>query len=239
MIALKNVSKLGILVLLCLSLLGCSRTRTDKNTLLRVEFILNFAGPVDTALYKYFIVVDSSSNFVLPDVPPYDYFPTPGRTFDQDNTVIQSKANNITTFYDDFFDTWNDYFVIDNNRLDLYHGPFDSASDFATHSTYQPQLGFTPETLTINGNTITFSFFVQDLSFVPTTLFFNAFATRLEDNETGRLQDILLNDGPLSVRLLSNELIFTPTDPEENGGADTLDGVSPGLDFTSWQVRVF
>lgn len=244
MIALKNGFKLGLLsvLLLFFGLGGCARTVTDKSTLLRMRVTLNFAGPVNTATYYYYFVV-GSSNPLLPEIPPYEYFPTPGKPYDQTNTTLTNKEGDILFYYTNYFDTWSDYYLIHNSQIEQFKSNstgFPSTIDTLEQHTndFPPVQRLQVENFSVSGSQITFTIFVQDLSVDVDRLFFNAFTTKHSDFETGVLQDLLsdTDDRSLSVLLRANELENTPSDVEEsfNNG-----NVNKAADLISWEVLLF
>jgi hypothetical protein len=203
---------------------------------------INFAGPVDTSNYYYYFVV-GSTNPLLPVVTPPEYFPTPGKAYDQTNTTITNKEGGILFYYQNFFDTWSDYYLIHNNQIEQYQsGSRGFPSDIDTlekhTNNFPPVQNLQIESFSASGSQITFTLFTQDLSVDVSRLFFNAFTTKHQDTATGVLQD-LLSDGDersLSITLLANQLENTPEDGIDSAFNNVVDRAA---DITSWEILIF
>jgi len=243
---------IGILVGLGLFFfgVGCARTVTDLTPVLEGEFEIVFRGSVDTRAYNYYLIFSSSGLPVVPAQPPPDeYFPSPGRLFDQFSTFVTGKSGGFNFYYQTYFSTWSDYVVATNEEVLLYKSNaagFDASTTVTGNSQFQPEIGFqvTHSLAQTGSSTLLIRFQMQGLSNASPTLFSTLYFTVAtsrrdltgENQGTGLLLDVLDPDpsNPSQITVLGQEQVGPFPDPEEN----TLDG-TPGADIVSWKVKIF
>lgn len=172
----KNAFKsiIGLIsVLIIIATLGCSRSVTSKTVILTARVTITFDGPVDLDQINYLLIVSQSSNLTLPpNSAPYLYFPTPGRSFN--DQYFLSNYGSIGDFYSQYYSTWSDYLIIGRNLRAAYKSgstqftapttTVDGETQIATSNfTFPPTSGFTP-VASVNGNQLTITFQIDQLT---------------------------------------------------------------------------
>ena len=155
---------------------GCANTVTDKTTTLTMRVQLQLEKDISTHLeqYNYHIIFSkvASPNIALPTFISLDsdYFPTPGQTLEDANQIFIDRG--INYFYQNYFNTWSDYIII-NNTIAKFYTSNGNGFDATTTSnlTYSPKENFKKGasqdyTYAYNPTTkiITFTFDVSHLS---------------------------------------------------------------------------
>jgi len=219
---------------------GCARTVDPSSTLLTMEILLTFNGPIDSNKYSYYVAMSDTVVPKVPNIPPEDYLLTPGRPFNDGQNLFLAKGDNtpdiVATYYNDFFSTWSDYLVFSDGELQLYNSNATSFEATTTDNfTYEEEINFSPDLLESSGNTLKFQFTIQFLSAAdPASLNLTFFTSeRLPDSndQAGLLRDIL-EDGA-SPQILIQKL-------EQEGPEPDLDDptIPKAADLISWQVRI-
>ncbi len=222
-----------------LLLLSCARTVSDKSTILRMEMKLTMSGNVDLDHYDYYIVFSVSGSPVVPSlnvIAQQEYFPFPGRAYDEFNYDLTLKEG-VNYFYRTYFSSWSDYIICSDQGAVLYKSgaeAFDKATSANNHlANYPPEQKFDFD-FNVNGKTITLVFNSQDILDNNKTLYF-AFITCKKDEtknlETGYLQDVLYDLSEANIDLKAGKERVNKTD-SQSGKADE------SANIVSWEVRI-
>ncbi|NDC82737.1 hypothetical protein EB093_03615 [bacterium] len=228
MIQLKNVYKIW-LIFVMLASTGCSRTITSKSIVLNIRITLTCDGPIDFNKFNYYLFFSKSGGIKLPaNSSPFLYFPTPGRTFNQDY-LIQNYGG-LLNYYNSYYSTWSDYMVLSYQLTSLYQS---GGSQFTAPTTTQngqlviatdnfffpPKSGFSP-TVEVIGNTITITFPADQIA---ATVEKNT-NTNLEGYDSGEFRDCLA--APVTITLEQNNTIYLPqsdsAEPAIKSGSDLI-----------------
>lgn len=240
-----NLKTYGITLLISITSLlpiGCANTAGDtpENPILEMKITLTFADSIDTTNFRYLLAFSASDRPRFPQTPNNQYFPTPGRGFDEFNNELLEQPNGLTTYYEDFFSTWSDYMIVANNTVSLYSSDDDAFDATTTNNfVYEENFNVNP-ILTLSGKELIIQFQVQDLSpNDPTSIAFTFATVRLlvngsvldpfSDFEAGELIDVLIEneEGTTTSILINDDELFGPLiDPndqsQENGPADII-----------------
>ena len=131
------------------------------------------------------------------------YFPTPGRTFDDNDDSTFRDNGKIPYLYQQFFYTWSDYILINNSVAEFYTSTITSTDFFESTTTdnytYNAKDNFirnTDYTYTYNATTqfITFEFDITHLSeTLSGTRYIHVMTSKRSDDtyQSGYFQDAL------------------------------------------------
>lgn len=172
MTPLKSAFKFLCCVVLATLLSSCARTFTSRTSILTMRITMTFAGPVNLEKYNYLLIFSENSGISLPpNTAPFIYFPTPGRTFNTD--YLMTHYGGLSEYYANYYTTWSDYMMFSKTGPSVYQASGDSfiapttvidgVEVVATDNFFfAPTAGFTPD-ISINGNTLTITFQLQQL----------------------------------------------------------------------------
>ena len=190
---------------------GCANTVTTKIVTLTMRVQIKL-GPnaVISKKHNYHIIFSkvASPNIKL---PPFElgnttYFPTPGRTFDEEKDYTFRENGKIPHLYQKFFYTWSDYILINNsnNSVAKFYTSTITSTDFfesttTNNYTYTAKNNFirnTDYTYTYNATTqfITFEFDITHLSeTLSGTRYIHVMTSKRSDDtyQSGYFQDAL------------------------------------------------
>jgi hypothetical protein len=229
---------ISLLILLITTLIiGCARTVTDRVVTLNFQATISLRENVDINNVNYLLIFSKVADpaITLPIInPSLDlYFPTPGTTFElEDPTFAETYAETgVTSFYEDYFDTWSDYILIHKGSPRLYESGNNGFSSTTTDNLtfdYNRSLDYT---ITASGKNIIINFDVSILeSNLSETRYFTFATCQLtDDSETGYLIDSL--DSPQSIVILVNNEESSDIEQVE----EELNGAS---DIVGWRVQL-
>lgn len=217
---------ISIITLLCLLLSSCARTVSNKSTFLDLELIISTVNPISFTNTSFYIVFSKSNTINLPEIGTSlnEYLPTPGQNYDEGILIGEiSPRNTLSYFYNNYYSSWNNYIIIGQNNTLLYQGNEDNGftinengNEELQHNSFRETVkdsssGFSPD-LSINDKTFSISFAQSSLS----TYFkqnsniyiaiFNVDTSISTIKESGRIQDIVIVNDPISLR--SNEEVI-------------------------------
>ncbi|MFC1559852.1 hypothetical protein ACFL4F_01965, partial [Candidatus Margulisiibacteriota bacterium] len=189
---------------------GCARTVTPPFSPGKtITFNVDFKEDIDPSVYRYYIIINSSEVVQLPFMPIE--FIEPG------DIPSQPEIN-----YQDYYDTWDYYFVLEGNAIYFATGPF-STSEAVTKEAIATWTGNEPKKLQI-------SYDIGRLypSPTPTVLYFDFVTVGFSDKI---VKDNLSpsNSGP------STQYINTTYAGAYVNGSDEDIG-SGDFDITNWSV---
>lgn len=260
-----NACKLIIVLFFSITLLttACANTADEDedtgggggNVVLDFLLTINFAGNVDRTNYMYVVVFSDTTGITLPTGQQAQYLPLPGRDFNQNNPEVTNRDGQLSFYYDNFYDTFSDYVIVDTSGISLYK----SATEFAptqnrftisnnpeiseqitSHNAYQIDTSFSGlGTFTIpdsNPKQLQISFQLQLLTLSnPTRLFYNILTFDKDINtQSGRLLDYI-EQSPPSILMQENA--------RQDNIADQIDLITvppipEGANILSWEVDI-
>jgi hypothetical protein len=228
---------LSSLIILLFSL-GCARTVTDKDVILNIQFEVTFEGAIDTSKYNYLVLFSkvSSPNIELPDKytgSTDQYFPTPGRNFEEAPLILLSQT--INDLYDDYFDTWSDYILINSDETLLYSSGSTGFETTSDNLLYVEEQGFTVDNDYSNGDTkILFSFDIDFLSASAESIRYISFATTEITDDGGPVSGYFRDkiDQQFELTIKQNEEFTEQDDANDSNIPD-------GAEIKAWRVEVF
>ena len=233
---LKDIVLLSLITLLFG--LGCARTVTDKNMTLNLRFEVTFEEAIDTSKYNYLIIFSkiSSPNITLPNIyngSTDQYFPTPGRNYLEEPLILLSQT--INQLYDDYFDTWSDYILINNDETLLYSSRSSNFETTSDNLTYTEEISFNIDNSYSNGDTkIKFSFDKDYINISANTIRYISFATTEIKNEGGSISGYFRDkiDQPLEITIKQNEEISDQDDSNDLNIPDSAE-------IKAWRINIF
>ncbi len=226
-----------LLLLFSFLILSCARTVTDRVVTLNMQATITLRENVDLENVNYMIIFSTVSppNITLPILSSSSdiYFPTPGRTFELNDPTFSEIYNEtgVTSFYEDYYDTWSDYIVIHKGIPYLYQsgstGFSRTTSDNLTYN-YSRNLDYT---LTPSGKNIILNFDISILeSDLSGTRYFTFATSKIsDDSETGYIVDTI--DKPQKINIIVNNEENSDIEQEE----EDIDGAS---DIVEWRMQL-
>ena len=230
-----------LLILICLmSLLGvgCARAVTDKTVNLTLDLKLNFRGTIDTTHYRYYILLSTSTNPLLPAVGTQEYFPTPGNRFDSSNSYFLNHSSGINYYYQNFYSSWSDYFVTVGNTFNLYQSGSTQFNPATTQNAVYVPVSRLSMGQTLSGTQIHVAIPLQYLSSSGSVLYFAFCTTSITDSpvvdgtESGMILDQLRNRQYISLPMQAGSPSGTIQEPPNSD-------VSAAADLISWEAYIF
>jgi hypothetical protein len=216
---------------------GCARTASTKDIILNLEIKVNFKKSIDTDKIAYYFAFSGVGSPKVPSANTgyHEYFPTPGRLFDEVNYEIAGTG--VQPLYSQYFSSWSDYIILSEGDVLLYNSEANSFSANTTDETHYSYAYNRNAELkdNINVNTITLIFQIQDLSTAASRIYFTFLTTKkrnaAEDKDAGYIQDVLQITEP-SIKIKSGEEIQFTMDIEDSD-------IDESADIVSWEARIF
>ncbi len=219
-----------VILLSCICLLGCSRTVSPSIDTLRIEFSLTMKDTINLSDNIYIIAFSKASDVsIQPQNPSLgDYFIFPGKAYN--DTRLSELDRQVSTYYDNYFDTWESYLYIsgsDTHYISSNNDNFNAVT--SDNFTYDEQIGFSYNQ-THNGSILTLDLDIQDLNLSPSdTLYFSCFTfSKEESTESGYIYDTTSTQRiSINQHAEDEELIL------ENSN------INSAIDIVNWRVRLY
>ncbi|MFH1429403.1 MAG: hypothetical protein ABIH39_06635 [Candidatus Margulisiibacteriota bacterium] len=211
-------------ILLIGFLTGCASVVTTRDLAgnsLRVE--IDTTGSL-AVLARYYCVFAYDSEPQFPYVNLQPYLIGPGETYQQEIIDIGDSGGDIGYYYENYFNTWNDFVVLEGTSFFITQGPFPPTANETVHYSFQKAA------LTVNQAVIENKIVLYfDLSFLNKghdidRIYFNIFTT----DASHYCKDMLDISGQINNTLGA---IQTGTDPEDTS-------IDSTLDIRNWQVSI-
>ena len=229
--SIKIITLLGLLYLIG----GCARTVTEKDVILNIEMTIRFRSSINPSDYNYGVAFGTSTP-QTPIPPPTDFFPTPGFNYDESNEILLAN-NGINYYYANYFNNWSDYLYLHDPNIGIQLIKSNGngfASTTTSNALYLPEISY-QNTQSIDSNTLTIQFPLDQLSIEPNPLYFRIFVTEKTKHsgqtfETGNLLDISQAENNF-IQLSGQQEQYS--NEEQN---QTLNGSS---DIIYWYIKIF
>ncbi len=234
---LKNAFSHIMAVCCCAALVtGCSRSITSKTVILTARITVVFDGPVDLDRFDYLLVFSPSPGLTLPaNSAPYLYFPTPGRSFN--DQYFLTHYGSIGTFYTQYYNTWSDYMLVGRGIRAVYKSggtqftppliDIDGETQISTANfTSPPTSGFTPVAI-LTENQLTITFQVDQLT-TASQLYMQVATVEknvhgdMSGYEAGEFRDRLNSPIQVIMQQSSAPQTYPQTDNTDQTGSDIL-----------------
>lgn len=216
-------------------LLSCAQTVTDKDIVLNIDITVQFRSNIDPEKYNYGIAFGSELP-KTPIPPPYEFFPTPGFNYDEDNEILIAN-NGINYYYTHYFSSWSDYVYLENtlSRFQLIKS---NASQFSadtnSNSLYSPEISF-QKTDAFTANTLRIEFPLDQLSINPEILYIRFFVTEKTVKQTTVYQTGNLKD----ISQSENNAIQLSAQQEKYASEASQSQINGAADIIYWRVKVY
>jgi len=226
-----------LIFLACLVLLtSCSRTVTDRSTTLFLEVRIAFRSTIDTEAYNYVLVLSDDTSTTIASPEPYpdsNYLILPGLSYDENE--LDELDLNVSDFYDDYFDTWQDMISIHENDLELVRSDddfFDASTSI--NNTYEPEQTFLyTSNFEANPSVLILTFDLEQLGDLSGTKQFTIMVLDASSgDDAGILLETLEEDVENTFEIQAGEDSFLQEEPENSA-------ISGSADITAWRIRVF
>jgi len=205
-----NCLVLGIWTLVIVSALsGCASVVTPIfPTGKHITIEINFKGDIDIAHNKYYILFNNNASPSVPFMPAQ--FVEPGE--------IPSQPD--IDYYGQYYPTWKNYIVLDENAFSFIKGPFTSEA----LPTREGLSGDHSRQILITFDMTRMGALTERLNFDIVTV----------DKTTKLVKDNLspLNSSP------STSYVYTISDTTASGSDEATPGISESADILSWRVHV-
>lgn len=219
---------------------GCARTVTEIKEPLRIKIDIFTKNTPDIRKTNIYIIgsLREFPEIALPEkkINFNPYFPTPGRTFDSnqfnDLNLEDYQTNGITPYYENYFQTWSHYIVINNKEAFMYNPEtqgFDKSTidnfSYSHSREFRSLVSYTEKVISIEFN-------ISDVfSTLPEDYFFSIVTShREDDSETGFFQDKI--DAIQQIKLKS----FESNESVENSSEiDIVDSAN----IIKWRAELF
>ncbi len=206
----------GLLVVVCLFMISCSRTVTQLVTYGdQVAVTVTLRGTMEVNANRYFLVLGSNSNLSVPLPPPdnIDYeMIEPGTT----PTLGSEEA-----YHTNYYSTWDGYIVLDPGGYFVAKGPF-VAGQVPTRESVASVGEIT--------STLSFSFQLEEIySTVPDHIYFDFVSVEWPTGQSKLPSDHLSSTNPYISKISGS--ISTIDDGEDTDVAGSLDIVSCRLEI--------
>ena len=252
---LKNIYNFLFIFCLTWFLVGCqNRVNIKESSLVKVEVIVTFNGPVDLAKYDYYLIIKQMSDLLADSTPIrlpigtlYPYFPSPGRDYNINNPAItqyhssEGVQDGINYYYRQYFQYWSDYIVINQLTKRLYKsGVFsfdlDTSNNDVYDKHYPSELSYRLATSGLsekNHDQLVISFNSHDLSKTTPYLYFAVATSSMKDGVgTGYLMDTMV-DSDAYLRIDSEYQIMNQLFSGEDNSLES------SLDIIALEARTF
>ncbi len=211
-----------VLMLFASIFAGCAKNVTvlpNIGNQLNIE--ITFRGDVNSTANKYYLIFGSLS----PNVPYKGMYGfAPGESYDLDK--LNAISSNLTLYYTNYFSSWNDFVLLNNDVFYLTKGPFVVANHASFTSSYLNARILPSPHDALSDKKIALSFSFYRLSVLPSDLYFNFVAV----DPSGIVSDYLRSsDNKINVN-------YGTSIPERLEPSDS--SVNPSLDIISWSMSV-
>lgn len=230
-------------------LLSCANTVSTKEVTIDVDITITLNAPVNRTSYYYGVALSKTTPKIS---TPQDneYIPLPGRLFNPGTLGTEPiLKQTLTYFYDEYFSSWIDYIIIDENGALLYKSNAtqftfekneNNINDTTSHTRYVSDSTF-PASVSLSNDNTTLSFTIPvDLLSTElsnsTELKMTFFTIEKEkdsspDDQAGRLRDF---DSPAQkLKLQANETL------ENKNLEGNIDQSDFSADIKSYNIKVF
>ena len=210
----KIVIFLSILLSVSLILHGCAKTVTQRDLGdLELFFNIEFESTPNNNYCTYIIFSETQNTIRFEAGIPF-YLTAPGQDFDETAVDAYSNQSGITTYYSEYFDTWDHFMILTPSSADLFNGPFSITDkedhfDFQRNFFYGDQLDGSQYELRINISRLNLSE-GDDLYFQIITV------DNSNLDQSGIIQDALVTEGYINLSdqntndIRSNDTTRTP-----------------------------
>ncbi|MFC1771083.1 hypothetical protein ACFLZV_04260 [Candidatus Margulisiibacteriota bacterium] len=237
--SLKYLITVALFILLVSSIIGsgCARTASSKEIILNMEIKIHLRGNPDLDKVNYHIVFSGVSEPSVPTPDLQEYFPTPGRIYN-DETMWYYNSAGIQPLYANYFSSWADYIIFSESHKLLYNSNasgFDANTDLESHSSYEYNR-YAPINSFITENIIVMNFEVKYLSFSANKIYFTFLTTKKKteaDLESGYVLDVLrISADRANIITQGGQEIQLTMDIDNNE-------IDDSADIVSWEARIY
>lgn len=210
-IKVKNIGIIFILILIIFAG-GCARTVTPLfNQGKTITFNVTYKDNLDTTANRYYIIMHCASSAQL----PFD----PKRFIEPGDIPSQPEIN-----YQDFYNTWDHFFYLENNNIWLAKGPF-----VTTEAGTRESIAFWDNT---NPKTLLINYDLNRLAMSSSIVYFDFVTVGVND----KIVKDNLSQGNNAVSVQNINTTFSGT--FINGTDEATSPVPGSADILSWSVTV-
>ncbi|MFC1478250.1 hypothetical protein ACFL57_02190 [Candidatus Margulisiibacteriota bacterium] len=211
-------------ILLLVTLVGCASVVTDKDLAgnsLRIE--IDIAGSLEV-MARYYCVFAYDSEPQFPDVNLQPYLIGPGETYQQEIIDIGDSQGDIGYFYENYFNTWDDFVVLEGTSFFITQGPFPATANETVHYSFQKAALTINQAVTSNKIVLTCEFSNLNKGHDVDRIYFNIFTT----DPSRYCKDMLDISGSISNVVGA---VQSGTDPEDTS-------IGSALDICEWRISI-